>query len=54
MSSGLAELKNLGKSLQNELERQDQLIDEVDDAVERNNRKQDRLNKQMSNLLKKK
>jgi len=54
MSSGLADLKNLGLTLQSTLEDQDELIDDVDHAVQRNKLKQDRLNKQMNNLLKKK
>jgi uncharacterized coiled-coil protein SlyX len=44
----------LGLTLQTELDRQDDLIDDVDHAVERNKIKQDRLNKQMNGLLKKK
>lgn len=54
MSTGLSQLKNLGMTLQTEIENQDELIDDVDHAVERNKLKQDRLNKQMNNLLKKK
>ena len=54
MSSGLRDLKNLGLTLQTELESQDDLIDDVDHRVQRNKLKQDRLNKQMNQLLKKK
>ena len=54
ISTGLSALKNLGLTLQTELDRQDDLIDDVDHAVERNKIKQDRLNKQMNGLLKKK
>jgi len=54
MSGGLSRLKNLGITLQNELESQDDLIDDVDAAIQRNNRKTDRMNRDMNNLLKKK
>merc|ERR1712154_375043 len=37
MSGGLSRLKNLGITLQNELEAQDDLIDDVDAAIQRNN-----------------
>ena len=50
MSDGLSRLKNLGITLQNELEAQDDLIDDVDAAIQRNNRKTDRMNRDMNSL----
>ena len=67
MSGGLARLKNLGLSLQvhininrrdyrtyiqNELDAQEDLIDDVDAAVQRTDIKTKKINKQMNNLLK--
>ena len=54
MSDGLSRLKNLGITLQTELDSQVDLIDDVDDAIQRNNRKTNKLNRDMGNLLKKK
>ena len=54
MSDGLSRLKNLGITLQTELDSQNDLIDDVDAALDRNKRKTDRLNRDMNNLLKKK
>jgi len=53
MSDGLSRLKNLGLTLQTELDAQDELIDDVDAAVQRNQLKTNRLNKNMNQLLKK-
>jgi len=53
MSSGLSRLKNLGLTLQTEIDAQDELIDDVDLAVQRNNLKTQSMNKQMNKLLKK-
>jgi len=53
MSDGLSRLKNLGLTLQTELDAQDELIDDVDAAVQRNQLKTIRLNKNMNQLLKK-
>lgn len=53
MSDGLSRLKNLGLTLQTELDAQDDLIDDVDAAVQRNQLKTNRLNKNMNQLLKK-
>ena len=50
MSDGLGRLKNLGITLQNELEAQEDLIDDVDAAIQRNNRKTDRMNRDMNSL----
>ena len=53
MSSGLSRLKNLGLTLQTEIDAQDELIDDVDLAIQRNNLKTQSMNKQMNKLLKK-
>lgn len=53
MSSGLSRLKNLGLTLQTEIDAQDELLDDVDLAVQRNNLKTQSMNKQMNKLLKK-
>jgi len=53
MSAGLSRLKNLGLTLQTEIDAQDELIDDVDLAVQRNNLKTQSMNKQMNKLLKK-
>ena len=53
MSSGLSRLKNLGLTLQTEIDAQDELIDDVDLAIQRNNLKTQSMNKQMNKMLKK-
>jgi len=53
MSSGLSRLKNLGLTLQTEIDAQDELLDDVDLAVQRNNLKTQSMNKKMNKLLKK-